>query len=145
MLIAECEIIYINLLTSKGLERMNLNLPHDHNTNIKSVLAKMPDNEKFINAAEIFQKLGDPTRLKILWILCHSRECVSDIAAAIGMSKAVISHHLQLLKRADLVKTQRIGQEIHYSFNDSLPEANLLHATIESIFNITCPTIDEKF
>ena len=124
---------------------MNINLPHDHNTNIKSVLAKMPDNEKFINAAEIFQQLGDPTRLKILWILCHSRECVSDIAAAIGMSKAVISHHLQLLKRSNLVKTQRIGQEIHYSLNDSLPEANLLHSTIEAIFKIECPVIDEKF
>ncbi len=135
MLIAECEIIYINLLTSKGLERMNLNLPHDHNTNIKSVLAKMPDNEKFINAAEIFQKLGDPTRLKILWILCHSRECVSDIAAAIGMSKAVISHHLQLLKRADLVKTQRIGQEIHYSINHT-QEAELLHKTLNALIKI---------
>ncbi|MBQ7578279.1 MAG: winged helix-turn-helix transcriptional regulator [Synergistaceae bacterium] len=124
---------------------MNINLPHDHNTNIKSVLAKIPDNEKFINAAEIFKTLGDPTRLKILWILCHSRECVSDIAAAVGMSKAVISHHLQLLKRSNLVKTQRIGQEIHYSLNDSLPEANLLHKSIEAIFNISCPAIDENF
>lgn len=124
---------------------MNINLPHDHNTNIKYVLDKMPDNEKFINTAEIFQKLGDPTRLKILWILFHSRECVSDIAAAVGMSKAVISHHLQILKRANLVNTQRIGQEIHYSFNDSLPEADLLHATIEAIFNIKCPVIDENF
>ena len=124
---------------------MNINLPHDHNTNIKSVLAKIPDNEKFISASEIFKTLGDPTRLKILWILCHSRECVSDIAAAVGMSKAVISHHLQLLKRSNLVKTQRIGQEIHYSLNDSLPEAILLHKSIEEIFNISCPVIDENF
>ena len=46
---------------------MNFNLPHDHNTNIKSVLEKMPENEKFLYASEIFQQLGDGTRLKILW------------------------------------------------------------------------------
>ena len=124
---------------------MNINLPHDHNTNIKYVLDNMPDNGKFINAAEIFQKLGDPTRLKILWILFHSRECVSDIAAAVGMSKAVVSHHLQLLRRSNLVTGTRIGQEIHYSLNVT-DEAKLLHKTIEAMFKITCPSknIDSK-
>ena len=113
-------------------------LPHNHDKNINNVLENLPKDENFSHAAFIFQQLGDPTRLKILWILCHSRECVSDIAAAIGMSKAVVSHHLQLLRRSNLVTGTRVGQEIHYSLSET-HEADLLHRTIDSIFEITCP------
>ncbi|MBQ3455237.1 MAG: winged helix-turn-helix transcriptional regulator [Synergistaceae bacterium] len=118
-----------------------MRLPHNHDKNIDTVLSRMPENEKFSQAAEVFAKLGDGTRLKILWILCHSRECVSDIAAAINASKAVVSHHLQLLRRSGLVTAEREGQEIHYSLNDT-KEAKLLHSTIEAMFNITCPTLN---
>ena len=99
-----------------------MRLPHNHDKNINTVLERMPEGEKFSQAAEVFSQLGDGTRLKILWILCHSRECVSDIAAAIGASNAV----------------ERQGQEIHYSLNDT-KEAKLLHSTIEAMFKITCP------
>ena len=115
-----------------------MRLPHNHDKNLNTVLERMPENVKFSQAAEVFSNLGDGTRLKILWILCHSRECVSDIAAAIGASKAVVSHHLQLLRRSGLVTAEREGQEIHYSLNDT-QEAKLLHKTIEAMFNITCP------
>ena len=114
-------------------------LPHNHDKNIKTVLENMPGDENFSRAALIFKQLDDPTRLKILWILCHSRECVSDIAAALGMSKAVASHHLQLLRRSNLVTGIRAGQEIHYSLNKT-EEAELIHKTIEAVFQITCPT-----
>lgn len=118
-----------------------MNLPHKHDKNINTVLEHMPDNGKFADCAELFSQLGDPTRLKILWILCHSKECVSDIAAAVGMSRAVVSHHLKLLRKSDLVNAERVGQEIHYSLADSL-EAKLLHITIEAFFKTTCPIID---
>ena len=105
----------------------------------------MPESEKFLQAASVFSQLSDGTRLKILWLLCHSKECVSDIAAALGVSKAVASHHLQLLRMSGLVNGTRSGQEIHYSLNDT-EEAKLLHKTIEAMFRITCPSqsIDPK-
>lgn len=120
-------------------------LPHNHDKNIQSILERMPEGEKFSEAAEIFAQLGDGTRLKILWLLCHTQECVTDIAAALGVSKAVVSHHLQLLRRDNLVTGTRSGQEIHYSLNNT-EEARLLHKTIEAMFNITCPsqTIDPQ-
>ncbi len=118
---------------------MNNKLPHNHDKNLCAVLERMPESRNFYEAASLFQLLGDGTRLKILWLLCHSRECVSDIAAAVGVSKAVASHHLQLLRRSGLVTGERVGQEIHYSLNDT-NEAKLLHATIEAMFNMTCPS-----
>lgn len=118
-------------------------LPHEHDNNIQIVLEKMPTSENFSEAASIFQQLGDGTRLKILWLLCHTKECVTDIAAALGMSKAVVSHHLQLLRRSNLVTGERIGQEIHYTLANSR-EAELLHKTIDLLFEITCPIIKNK-
>lgn len=45
------------------------NLPHNHGQNIEKVLNKMPSAEGFTDIAFLFQQLGDPTRLRILWLL----------------------------------------------------------------------------
>ena len=50
------------------------NLPHNHGQNIENVLEKMPLAEDFKDISFLFQQLGDPTRLRILWLLCHC-EC----------------------------------------------------------------------
>ncbi|MBQ3402621.1 MAG: winged helix-turn-helix transcriptional regulator [Synergistaceae bacterium] len=114
-------------------------LPHNHDRNTGPVLDTMPGLEEFGHSASVFAQLGDATRLRILWLLCHTRECVSDIAAALGVSKAVVSHHLQLLRRSGLVTGEREGQEIHYSLSDT-QEARLLHRTIDAMFKLKCPT-----
>lgn len=136
--------LFCGIKEGKMTERMTT-LPHNHDKNIHAVLERMPEGVKFSEAASVFAQLGDGTRLKILWLLCHTQECVSDIAAALGVSKAVASHHLQLLRKSGLVTGTRSGQEIHYSLNDT-DEAKLLHQTIEAMFKITCPskTIDTE-
>ena len=114
-------------------------LPHDHGQDIQTVLERMPGPEEFEDAALTFRQLGDDTRLRILWLLCHSRECVSNIAAAVGMSSAAVSHHLQLLRRSGLIVAQRVGKEIHYTLARTR-KASLLHQSIDALFEITCPT-----
>lgn len=75
------------------------NLPHNHGQNIERVLDKMPSVKGFTNIAFLFQQLDDPTRLRILWLLCHCEECVCNIAAAVDMSAPAVSHHLRILKK----------------------------------------------
>jgi DNA-binding transcriptional ArsR family regulator len=59
---------------------------------------------------------AEPTRLSILFLLgVRGRMCVGDIAARFKASRPAISHHLKVLKSADLVETEREGQEIYYS------------------------------
>ena len=67
------------------------NLPHNHGQNIEKVLNKMPSAEGFKDISFLFQQLGDPTRLRILWLLCHCEECVCNIAAAVDMSAPAVS------------------------------------------------------
>ena len=70
------------------------------------------------SVAEMFHVLGDPTRLKILYILMQHSCCVRDLAILIGVSESAISHQLKLLKDRRLVKQQREGTTIYYSLND---------------------------
>ena len=114
------------------------NLPHNHGQKMASVLEKMPAGEDFQSVAEIFSGLGDSSRLRILWLLCHCEECVSNIAAAMNMSDPAVSHHLKLLKKSGLIVSRRDGKEIYYKLADT-QTANLLHHIIEEMFRITCP------
>ncbi len=114
-------------------------LPHDHGQDIDKILANMPETDDFITVAEAFQKLGDGTRLRIFWLLCHSEQCVCNIAAAVGMSNPAVSHHLRILKEGHLISGRRVGKEVYYSAVKT-KTAELLHRSIDSMFEITCPT-----
>jgi DNA-binding transcriptional ArsR family regulator len=114
------------------------NLPHDHGQNIEKILEKMPQVQQFQKVADTFQQLSDSTRLRILWLLCHSEECVCNIAAAMDMSDPAVSHHLRVLKNSGLIVSRRAGKEVYYTLADN-DQANLLHNAIDTMFEIACP------
>ena len=113
-------------------------LPHDHGSHLSAILEKMPAEPVFADAAEVFSQLSDATRLRILWLLCHSEECVTNIAAAIGMSDPAVSHHLRILKKAGIAVSRRVGKEVHYTLA-ATEHAQLIHKMIDDIFEINCP------
>ncbi len=96
-----------------------VNLPHDHGQNIEKVLERMPDSEECVLVAEVFKQISDGSRIRILWLLCHCEECVSNIAAAMQMSDPAVSHHLKLLKKSGLIVSRRDGKEIYYRLADT--------------------------
>lgn len=113
-------------------------LPHDHGQDIDRVLSHMPDTEYFLEAAATFQQLCDGSRLRILWLLCHCEECVINIAAAVGMSNAAVSHHLKTLKLHGLITSRRAGKEVYYTLADT-ETAHLIHRMIDDFFQMSCP------
>ncbi len=117
----------------------NYNLPHNHGHSIESVLDKMPSIEHFTDAAAIFQQLCDGSRLRILWLLCHSEECGINIAATVNMSPAAVSHHIKSLRLSSLITSRRAGKEVYYKLADT-EKARLVHQVIDDLFQITCPT-----
>lgn len=98
----------------------------------------MPAEERFVFASEIFQQLCDPTRLRILWLLAHSEQCVNNISLAIDMSASAVSHHLRVLRQAGLIVNRRAGKEIYYKLADTRTAA-LIHKMIDDVFEISCP------
>jgi len=68
--------------------------------------------------ADLCQALADPTRLKLLSLLGEKQRAVKDLIEATGERQAKISQHLAILRQRGIVRTQRIGTEIHYSLAD---------------------------
>jgi DNA-binding transcriptional ArsR family regulator len=65
----------------------------------------------------IFKALGDPTRMAIIQLLRERSRTPSELLERIPVSQPTLSHHLDILKRANLVETRRNGQFIVYSLN----------------------------
>ncbi len=68
----------------------------------------------------LFKALNDTTRRDILEMLRESDMTAGDIADKFDMTKPSISHHLSILKHADLVINIRKGQFIYYSLNTTV-------------------------
>ena len=66
-----------------------------------------------------FAALADPTRHKILTLLKKKDMSAGEIASNFEMTAPSISHHLGILKQADLVTSRRNGQEIIYTLSVS--------------------------
>ena len=113
-------------------------LPHHHDGGSESIIQHFPEADVIDAVAEAMKQLGDPSRLRIFWFLCHTQECVLDIAAAVDMSSPAVSHHLRLLKAAGLIVSHRSGKEMFYKAADT-PLVNHLHRTIEELGDISCP------
>jgi DNA-binding transcriptional ArsR family regulator len=68
----------------------------------------------------IFKALNDPTRREILKLLRKRDMTAGEIADAFNITKPSISHHLDLLKQANLVVAEKQGQFIYYSLNTTV-------------------------
>ena len=119
---------------------MNHQLPHNHHENEKAfdfLCSNVENIENFRTVSETFKQLGDPTRLRIFWILCHCEECVQNIAAIMDMSSPAVSHHLRSLRSSGLIVTRREGKEVYYKAANT-QQTQLLHHMMEQVMKITC-------
>lgn len=111
---------------------------HNHSDNLESLLQNMPSYDEAVIPAELFSILSDPTRIRILWLLCHTTECVLDIGLAINMSSPAVSHHLKLLKAHNIITSKKVGKEKQYTLADN-KYAQLIHEMLDNMFNFSCP------
>lgn len=84
----------------------------------KAARKALLDTETIMSMNEIFNVLGDPTRLRIVLALSHAELCVQDIAGLLNITESAISHQLRNLKTLRLVKQRRDGKMAYYSLDD---------------------------
>lgn len=89
-----------------------------------------------------FKALSDPTRRKIIQMLKDKDMTAGEIAEHFDISKPSISHHLSILKNAQLVMDERDGQNIIYSLNTTVFQEVL--NWFFNIADIKGGTLDEK-
>ena len=99
----------------------------------------MPSAEDFQAIAVLLKQLGDGSRLRLFWLLCHGEECVINLSAMVGMSSPAVSHHLRQLASAKLIVSRREGKEVYYTAAQT-EQAQLFHHMVERLIEIHCPS-----
>ena len=70
----------------------------------------------------IFKTLSDKNRRRIIQLLKEKEMTVSELLTHFSISQASLSHHLDVLKRANLVLDDRRGQFVFYTLNQPVFE-----------------------
>ncbi|RBY84802.1 transcriptional regulator [Blastococcus sp. TF02A-26] len=79
------------------------------------VAASPMDEDSAVEVAVRLKALADPARLRLLSLLLAEQEvCTCDLAPAVGLTEATVSHHLGQLKKAGLVSGERRGMNVYY-------------------------------
>ncbi|MGB5947816.1 MAG: metalloregulator ArsR/SmtB family transcription factor [Parvibaculum sp.] len=87
-------------------------------SNHSPLLAEPLSDDKAMELAETFRLLGDPSRLRIVVETLATPQPVGAMAAKLGLSPSLVSHHLRLLRAARLVTAERRGKQIFYRIHD---------------------------
>ena len=70
--------------------------------------------------AERLKALSDPHRLRIVDVLREGELSVSDISARLNAEVVTISHHLKIMRQADLVEVRKEGRFMYYRLHDDV-------------------------
>ena len=69
---------------------------------------------------DVYKALADPKRLRLVDLLLSHDLCVGALANRLGISKPAVSQHLQILRKARLVKGEKRGYYTHYCIERDL-------------------------
>lgn len=87
------------------------------------------DEETLFLVSQTFKALSDPTRIRILNLLCTEEHSVTEIAEKLNLSQSTVSHQLRFLKQLRLVKFRREGTTLYYSKDDD----HIMHLLMQAI------------
>ena len=86
----------------------------------KKIKKELENEKAVLRCAGQFGLVGDPTRMKICWVLCKQPELsVGEIAEMLDVSISVVSHSLKKLRENSLVDSRRDHKTIFYSLSNN--------------------------
>jgi len=74
----------------------------------------MPTSPRRASPDEVFKALGSPGRLTLVRTLMNGEHCVCDLVHAVGLGWSTTSKHLEVLRRAGVVVSEKRGQKVFY-------------------------------
>jgi ArsR family transcriptional regulator len=85
------------------------------------------------STADLLLTLAEPTRLRIVNCLAAAPLFVSDLQAVLGLPQPTVSRHLQVLRKADLVRDTPVAQYVLYRLRrDPGTHGRLLSAILDA-------------
>jgi DNA-binding transcriptional ArsR family regulator len=72
-----------------------------------------------VDSVDFAKALADETRQAIMRLCCCCWLSVGEIVAELDVSQPTVSHHLSILRSAELVEVRREGKQVFYTLNQS--------------------------
>lgn len=89
-------------------------------TSYSKIKNQLKNKRELLECAKQLGVVGDATRLKICYLLCHHQELsVGQMADILETSVSVVSHSLKKLLNLDLVKRRKEAQTVFYSLGNT--------------------------
>lgn len=98
----------------------------------------MTNQTELNKLSEQLKVIADPRRMLILDLLMQGVQCNCELGGKLNMAPNLISHHLNVLRRAGLITTQRDSQDarwIYYSINQAA--IHQLMNSLDNFFDFT--------
>jgi len=86
--------------------------------------------------AELLRVISEPNRLKIICLLARQEYCVCEIFGELDLAQNLVSHHLAVLREADLVSTRKAGKSVYYQLNQE--RIRLIQETLTGVMGVGC-------
>ena len=97
--------------------------------------------EKFASCTKILTALGDETRQHLILEMMGFGRCsgvrVCEITEKTNLSRPAVSHHLQILKDAGIVKMRKEGTKNYYYFDPEMASFERLIAALQLAMDIS--------
>ena len=79
--------------------------------NTNSSMEQLSETVLFLKA------VSDENRLKIICFLKEGEKCVCEIVEFLELPQNLISHHLKVLRKQNILNARKDGLKVHYSIN----------------------------
>lgn len=90
--------------------------------------------QEFAACTRLLNALGDETRQHLILEMLRMGRCsgvrVGEITAKTNLSRPAVSHHLQIMKEAGIVKVRREGTKNYYYFDPEMEAFDRLAAML---------------
>lgn len=104
--------------------------------------------EAFAASAGLLTAMGDETRLHIILEMMKMNHCqgvrVGEVTQQTNLSRPAVSHHLQILRRAGLVKMRKEGTKHYYYFDPEMEALEQLIATLQEAREVSRAVSDYR-
>lgn len=92
--------------------------------------------QEFMDCQKTLIAIGDEVRQHLLLLMlkeCAGDTRVADLAERTNLTRSAVSHHMQILKEAGIVKCRKSGKFIYYSFDPTCGNINMLLTLFENV------------
>lgn len=85
----------------------------------------------------VCEGVGDPKRLKLLYLAAEQPRNVSELTEILEVSQPTVSHHLRILRERGLLTAERDGTSVYYSLSDPriLEAMEILRSVVADLLN----------